>query len=64
MVKSACSKRLPRYAITDARGAYFFADLPADTYDVFVAGSVRTTPERIRVRGGADMTVNVVVERN
>ena len=64
MLKSACTKAQPRYAITDAHGAYFFAELPADTYDVFVAGSVHTTPARIRVRGSAEMNVDLVIDRN
>jgi hypothetical protein len=64
MLKSACTKAQPRYAVTDDHGAYFFAELPSDTYDVFVAGSLQTTPARIRVQGSAEMTVNVIIERN
>jgi hypothetical protein len=29
-----------------------------------VAGSLQTTPARIRVQGSAEMTVNVIIERN
>ena len=64
MLKSACTKAQPRYAITDDHGVYFFAELPADTYDVYVAGSVHTTPARIRVQGSAEMKVTLMIERN
>jgi hypothetical protein len=63
MLKSACSSRPARYAIVDDRGAYVLAELPADTYDVFVAGSVRTTPARVRISPGSDITIAFTVER-
>jgi hypothetical protein len=63
MFKSACTQAQPRYAITDDHGAYFFADLPVDTYDVFVAGAAHTSPARIRVDGGAEMHLNLDATR-